>query len=384
MQMNNRFTHLASLGKMDSSALPLTVTPEEAASMPIEAVEEGLRDLGLDPHQPLPEMLRLMSADHGGGVLDVTARHKRQQGELSERLLDFFKRVLPSPARLGSGGPYGKLLSRYALIFVSTILIMIFAGDLVEHGFRYYVRWRQEKAMIKVAPPTRPLNGLKKTEINSTPEEHSAIASFGFVTAAARNILPTGTRVLLEEGRDEEIYVVAGTAANERGRPSRVVKGPIMVEAKAVLTSKSEKELEALMKEVQQLSKELSWVKAKRAETQGGPIYPSSEEQTLTASFQFTATAYSLHGRTASGRLVTRGLIAADRRVLPIGTRVRIEAGSYTGEYVVADTGGAVRGRKIDIWVPNTCEAMRFGRRPIKLTVLTRTRPRTSAQRTSR
>ena len=98
----------------------------------------------------------------------------------------------------------------------------------------------------------------------------------------------------------------------------------------------------------------------------------------------FTATAYSLRGRTASGRLVTRGLIAADRRVLPLGTRVRIEAGSYTGEYLVADTGGAVRGRKIDIWVPNTGEAMKFGRRPVKLTVLTRTRPRTAASRTSK
>ena len=98
----------------------------------------------------------------------------------------------------------------------------------------------------------------------------------------------------------------------------------------------------------------------------------------------FTATAYSLRGRTASGRPVTRGLIAADRRVLPLGTRVRIEAGSYSGEYLVADTGGAVRGRKIDIWVPNTGEAMKFGRRPIKLTVLTRTRPRTAAPRTSK
>ena len=98
----------------------------------------------------------------------------------------------------------------------------------------------------------------------------------------------------------------------------------------------------------------------------------------------FTATAYSLQGRTATGRPVTRGLIAADRRVLPLGTRVRIEAGSYSGEYLVADTGGAVRGRKIDIWVPNTGEAMKFGRRPVKLTVLTRTRPRTARSRTSR
>lgn len=92
----------------------------------------------------------------------------------------------------------------------------------------------------------------------------------------------------------------------------------------------------------------------------------------------FTATAYSLRGRTANGGAVRRGIIAADRRVLPLGTRVRLEAGSYSGEYVVTDTGGAVHGRKIDIWVPQTSEAMRFGRRPVRLTVLTRTRPRTT------
>ena len=86
---------------------------------------------------------------------------------------------------------------------------------------------------------------------------------------------------------------------------------------------------------------------------------------------RFAATAYSLGGRTASGRLVRKGIIAADRSVLPLGTRVRLDAGSYSGEYVVADTGGAVRGRKIDVWVPNTHEARRFGRRSVKLTVLT-------------
>jgi 3D (Asp-Asp-Asp) domain-containing protein len=107
-------------------------------------------------------------------------------------------------------------------------------------------------------------------------------------------------------------------------------------------------------------------------------IDKSEAEETL-PTLQFTATAYSLRGRTASGRPVSRGVIAADNRVLPIGTRVRLEAGQYSGEYVVADTGGSVRGRKIDIWVPSAGEAVRFGRRPVKLTVLTRTR-KTSQQ----
>jgi 3D (Asp-Asp-Asp) domain-containing protein len=84
----------------------------------------------------------------------------------------------------------------------------------------------------------------------------------------------------------------------------------------------------------------------------------------------YTATAYSLRGRTASGQTVSRGLIAADLSVLPLGTRVRLEAGSLSGEYVVADTGGSVKGRRIDIWTPTAREALQFGRRVVKLTVL--------------
>lgn len=85
---------------------------------------------------------------------------------------------------------------------------------------------------------------------------------------------------------------------------------------------------------------------------------------------QYVATAYSLRGKTASGRMVSRGLIAADPRVLPLGSRVRLEHPGYSGEYLVADTGGLIKGRRIDIWIPTTREAMRFGRRTVKLTVL--------------
>ncbi|MCU1268206.1 MAG: hypothetical protein JWM21_4524 [Acidobacteria bacterium] len=90
----------------------------------------------------------------------------------------------------------------------------------------------------------------------------------------------------------------------------------------------------------------------------------------VTAPVHYTATAYSLNGRTASGIRVSKGLIAADPSFLPLGTRVRLEAGPYSGDYLVADTGGSVRGKRIDIWTPTSREAMRFGRRLVKLTVL--------------
>ena len=86
----------------------------------------------------------------------------------------------------------------------------------------------------------------------------------------------------------------------------------------------------------------------------------------------FRATAYCLKGRTATGGGVRRGIVAADRRVLPLGTRINISAGSYSGTYTVADTGGAVRGRILDIWVPSCAEANRFGRRTIKVSVMGR------------
>jgi 3D (Asp-Asp-Asp) domain-containing protein len=107
----------------------------------------------------------------------------------------------------------------------------------------------------------------------------------------------------------------------------------------------------------------------------------TTENQPAAAPATFTATAYSLYGRTASGSGVRKGIVAADRSVLPIGTKVRIEAGSYTGEYEVCDTGGAVHGKRIDVWVPSSREAMRFGRRHVKLTVLSYPKRATAATR---
>jgi 3D (Asp-Asp-Asp) domain-containing protein len=86
----------------------------------------------------------------------------------------------------------------------------------------------------------------------------------------------------------------------------------------------------------------------------------------------YKATAYCLKGRTASGSGVRRGIVAADPRVLPLGTRIQITAGSYSGTYTVTDTGGAIRGRILDLWVPNCSEAIRFGRKNISVSVLGR------------
>jgi|SRR5215204_3036005 len=86
----------------------------------------------------------------------------------------------------------------------------------------------------------------------------------------------------------------------------------------------------------------------------------------------FTATAYCLKGRTAMGHGVRRGIIAADPRVLGLGSRVALSGGGYTGEYLVSDTGGRIKGKRIDIWVASCAEARRFGRRTVSISQLPR------------
>ena len=84
----------------------------------------------------------------------------------------------------------------------------------------------------------------------------------------------------------------------------------------------------------------------------------------------FVATAYSLRGTTASGVNVNTGIVAADPEVLPIGSVIELKVGSHTGIYTVLDTGALIKGKRIDIYLPNLDEALEFGRRAVKVRVL--------------
>jgi len=98
--------------------------------------------------------------------------------------------------------------------------------------------------------------------------------------------------------------------------------------------------------------------------------FAEPDEESIGAPRNFQATAYSLRGRTASGVRTRPGVIAADPRVLPIGTIVQVKAGDYSGIYTVHDTGRRVKGKIVDIWIPTYRDARKFGRRAVKVQVL--------------
>jgi 3D (Asp-Asp-Asp) domain-containing protein len=86
----------------------------------------------------------------------------------------------------------------------------------------------------------------------------------------------------------------------------------------------------------------------------------------------FTATAYCTGTRTATGTVPTESTVAADPSVLRLGSRIRITGldERYNGVYVVEDTGPKVRGRHVDLYVPNCRDAVRFGRRRADVAVV--------------
>ncbi len=84
------------------------------------------------------------------------------------------------------------------------------------------------------------------------------------------------------------------------------------------------------------------------------------------------ATAYCQSGLTKSGTPARTGIIAADPRVLPVGSVLRIVDGPSAGVYTVMDTGAAVKGRKIDIFMPDCRRARKFGAQTLSVRVIRR------------
>jgi len=84
------------------------------------------------------------------------------------------------------------------------------------------------------------------------------------------------------------------------------------------------------------------------------------------------ATAYCHQSATESEDHTRRGIIAADPHVLEAGSLVRILDGAHHGVYTVRDTGGTVKGFKIDIFLKDCRQAETFGKKPMRLRVLRR------------
>ncbi|SES40666.1 G5 and 3D domain-containing protein [Salipaludibacillus aurantiacus] len=90
----------------------------------------------------------------------------------------------------------------------------------------------------------------------------------------------------------------------------------------------------------------------------------------------YTATAYTASCTGCSGVTATgidlkanpdANVIAVDPAVIPLGSRVEVKG---YGTYIAGDTGGAIKGKKIDIFIPDSNKVKSFGRRNVQVRVL--------------
>lgn len=79
------------------------------------------------------------------------------------------------------------------------------------------------------------------------------------------------------------------------------------------------------------------------------------------------------YGVTASGMKAAPGVVAVDPRVIPLGTRLYIASNDGSADYgyaVAGDTGGAIKGNRVDLFFSSHAQAMQFGRRSVTVYVL--------------
>ena len=102
-------------------------------------------------------------------------------------------------------------------------------------------------------------------------------------------------------------------------------------------------------------------------------VLPSGEVLTYHSKDSYIATAYTQYdagcdGYTATLTPVRWGVVAVDPSVIPYGTRMFIvdQYGSfYYGMGTAEDCGGAIQGKRLDLYMPTLDEAYSYGRRPV-------------------
>ncbi|MDQ7822462.1 MAG: 3D domain-containing protein [Candidatus Eremiobacteraeota bacterium] len=103
----------------------------------------------------------------------------------------------------------------------------------------------------------------------------------------------------------------------------------------------------------------------KKREKKGYQAPPGAEKKSF--SLNVEARSYCLRGFTSRGVYTRMGVIAVDPRIIPYGSKIYIPG---FGWGTALDTGGAIVGRSIDIWMPTYSQCMQWGVRNVTVKVV--------------
>lgn len=144
------------------------------------------------------------------------------------------------------------------------------------------------------------------------------------------------------------------------------------LETLQVEVTKLRKQNEALQKEVANKPVSVKPLKS------GGTSPRAVKTVRMKIATAYTANDAGMNGKgiTATGTKVKEGrTVAVDPSIIPLGSRIQITSASYpeiNGVYVAEDTGGAIKGKRLDIYMKSKAKCADFGKRTdVVVTVLT-------------
>lgn len=117
-------------------------------------------------------------------------------------------------------------------------------------------------------------------------------------------------------------------------------------------------------------------VKKKSTSKRAAKTPSRSDDDNVVKEFTVSASAYTANcngcsGITSTGINLKRNpdakVIAVDPSIIPLGTKVYVEGYGYA---IAGDTGGAIKGNKIDVFFPSKSEAYKWGRKDVKIKIL--------------
>ncbi|MGX1376454.1 3D (Asp-Asp-Asp) domain-containing protein [Priestia megaterium] len=163
----------------------------------------------------------------------------------------------------------------------------------------------------------------------------------------------------------------------QQAQAEQAQKEQQQAQAEQAQKEQQQAQAEQAQKEQQQAQAEQAQKEQQQAQAQQQQQQPAeSSQQASGKSMTVEATAYTANCAGCSGTTATgvdlkanpnQKVIAVDPSVIPLGSKVYVEG---YGEAVAADTGGAIKGNRIDVFVPAEGDAQQFGRKSVKITVM--------------
>ncbi|MGX7594186.1 ubiquitin-like domain-containing protein [Planococcus plakortidis] len=225
--------------------------------------------------------------------------------------------------------------------------------DVVEDAVKYAVETRKDSSLLKGSEKLvqKGQNGLVKKTYEVVKENGKEVKrelkNEKVVKEPKQQILAVGTKTVVasvSRGTEKKATPVKQASAKKEVAPAKKAAAPKAPEKAKAAPQPAKKE---------------------------SASEPAGGKEFYVSATAYTASCTGCSGITATGINLKANpglkVIAVDPRVIPLGSKVWVEG---YGNAIAGDTGGAIKGNKIDLFMPNRSDAIAFGRKQVKVKIL--------------